>query len=136
MQTECRPSVDYPCLDCEAAAEAHDVHPFFDRPSWQDGFARGHSDGFATGHYGGVRAVCSDLLSHVRCFSIDLHLGLYGDLSQAQVLHEVTRFVEQLRAEARDPCEGDGSDAAPRASPSRLAHAEAPGERGTAENCR
>ena len=28
MQTDASPSVDYPCLDAEAAAEAHDVHPF------------------------------------------------------------------------------------------------------------
>ena len=41
----------YPCLDCEDAAEAHNVHPFFDRPSWREGFQRGYEEGRRDGEH-------------------------------------------------------------------------------------
>jgi hypothetical protein len=95
----------------------------WDEQTWQEGYARGRFEGLEEGHHLGVRAVCGDLLFQLHCFNVDLALGVYGNPSQGQVLHEVERFVEQLRAAAGDPREGVCADGARQASLDRLADA-------------
>lgn len=96
----------------------------WDERTWQEGYARGRFEGLEEGHHLGVRAVCSDLLDCLRCWGIDYHLGLHGTPSPQEVLHEVTRFVERLRAPAVVPCEeGSVGGGACRTSSTGLAYA-------------
>ena len=57
MQTDGTPCMDYPCLDCEDAATDHEVHPFYDVPSWREGFARGYEEGRIDGDHLAARAL-------------------------------------------------------------------------------
>jgi hypothetical protein len=101
MQTECRPSVDYPCLSCEDAAEEHDVHPFFDLPSWQDGYGRGYEEGRLDGEHLAEKALRADLLFRLATMADDLRLGLRHDLeTPLEVLHQVARLVEKRLGDA------------------------------------
>ena len=96
MQRDCTPSADYPCLDCERAADAHDVHPFFDLPSWQDGFTRGYQDGRIDGEHLAAKALRADLLQHLRAMVSDVRLGLRHDLATPlDVLHAVGRQLSE-----------------------------------------
>ena len=95
MQTDASPSVDYPCLDAEAAAEAHDVHPFYDKPSWREGYARGYEEGRIGGERVGEQRLRSELFSPLQAMACDVCLGLRHDLETPHaVLHAVARLVE------------------------------------------
>ena len=98
MQTDCTPSVEYPCLDCECAAEAHEVHPFFDRPSWQEGFARGYEEGRVDGEHLAAQALRSELLYQLQVMESDVRLGLRHDLETPHaVLQAVTWLIEERK---------------------------------------
>ena len=98
MQTDASPSVDYLCLDCETAAEAHEVHPFFDVPSWREGFARGYEEGRLDGERVGEQRLRSDLLEHLQVLAWDVRLDLQADLeTPLGVIRAVARFVEDRR---------------------------------------
>jgi hypothetical protein len=102
---------EYRCLECWHSQDAP-MPTTWDEQTWQEGYVQGHFEGLEEGHYSGVRAACSDLLYCLHHWGIDLRLGLYGDQSPSQMLHEVARFVEQLCAQTVAPCGGEGSDAA------------------------
>jgi hypothetical protein len=95
MQTDVGLDMDYPCLDCESAADAHDVHPFFDRPSWQDGYARGYVDGRSDGEHLREQALRAQVAQHLRTLECDLRLRLRHDLdTPLEVLQTIARLVE------------------------------------------
>ena len=94
MQTDCRPGADYPCLDCERAADDHEVHPFYDRPSWEEGFARGYEEGRSDGEHLAEKALRTELLHHLQQVVCDVRLGLRHDLqTPLDVLHWVEQFT-------------------------------------------
>ena len=95
MQTDCTPSGDYPCLDCESAADAHEMHPFYDAPSWREGFARGYEEGRVDGEHLATQALRADLLQHLQQVVCDVRLGLRHDLATPlDVLHVVEGLIE------------------------------------------
>ena len=95
LQTDCRPSVDYPCLDCKRAAEDHEVHPFFDRPSWQDGYGRGYTDGRIDGEHLVQQALRTDLLQQLQAMAWDVRFGFRYDLeTPLGVIRAVTLLIE------------------------------------------
>lgn len=95
MQTTCQPSAEYPCLDCEAAANEHDVHPFFDRPSWQDGYGRGYQEGRLDGERLAALALRTELRSQLGTLRHDLQLHLRHDLeTPGAVVATVLQMVQ------------------------------------------
>ena len=98
MQTDCRESVDYPCLDCECAAEAHEVHPFFDLPSWRDGFVMGYENGRVDGEHVAAQTLRADLLQHLQVMACDLRLGLQHDMkTPLGVLQAMEWLIEERK---------------------------------------
>jgi hypothetical protein len=94
MQTDCRPSADYPCLDCESAADAHEVHPFFDQPSWREGYGRGYEEGRLDGEHLAARALRTALVHHLQQVAGDVRFGLRHDLmTPLDVLQAVEWFI-------------------------------------------
>ena len=78
MQTDASPSVDYPCLDAEAAAEAHDVHPFM--TSRAGGKATRGEEGRIGGERVGEQRLRSELSPPLQAMACDVCLGLRHDL--------------------------------------------------------
>jgi hypothetical protein len=104
MKHEACPSLVYPCMDTEAAAEGCEMHPFFDPPSWRDGFARGYAEGRTDGEHLAAQALRADLLQHLQTLAGDLRLGLRHDMTTPlEAVCAMTHLVEgtQVRVTPR-----------------------------------
>jgi hypothetical protein len=97
------PSPDYPCLDCEASANQHDVPQCFDLPSWREGFARGYEEGRLDGAYLATEALRAELVEHLRQVAYDVRLGLRHDLATPLAV------VAALAAEVRTLLQGEAA---------------------------
>ena len=76
------------------AAEDHEVYPFFDLPSWREGFARGYEEGLSDGEHVAEKALRSDLLYNLPVMVCDVRLGLRHDLeTPLDVLHAVEGLI-------------------------------------------
>ena len=77
------------------AADDHEVHPFYDAPSWQEGFARGYEDGRVDGEHLAEKALRADLLEQLSQAAGDLRLGLRHALeTPLAAVHWVERLIE------------------------------------------
>src|SRR4029453_6739312 len=79
----------------------------WDRQTWEEGYQKGYIEGHEAGRHCGEQRVYCDLLMDLYTWGIDQQLNLHGDLSPAQVLHEVVLRVEHLRATSMLPSRGD-----------------------------
>jgi hypothetical protein len=94
-------SAYYPDLVAEQAAEDHDIHPFFDRLSWQEGFARGYQSGREDGEHLERESLRAALLSALHVMAGDLYLRLRHDLeTPLDVVHAVARMIEDRQTTA------------------------------------
>ena len=82
-------------MDAERAANAHEVHPFVDLPSWREGFARGYEEGRIDGEHLAKKALRTELLHQLQSMVCDVRLGLRHDLATPlAVLHAVAWLIE------------------------------------------
>ena len=77
------PDEGYPCLDCERAADAHEVYPFLTCPAGRTALRRGYEEGRTDGEHLATQALRADLLQHLQQVVCDVRLGLRHDLADA-----------------------------------------------------